>query len=58
MIWRRYAHLFIDVERIFGIEILSDEPLRIKVLLLGSRPEIIEGDAAQLLLEDAMTWLD
>jgi hypothetical protein len=37
---------------------LSDDPLRVKVLLIGSRPEVFEGEAARLLIEDAMSWLD
>lgn len=58
MTFHRYGNLILDVERVFGVEIVAADPLRIKVLLVGSRPEEFTGEAARQLLEDATTWLD
>lgn len=58
MAFHKYGSLILDVERVFAIDVLCNSPLCIRVLFVGAKPEEFVGEAAELLLEDAMTWLD
>lgn len=58
MTFRKFGSLIVDVERIFAVDVIEKDPLRVKIYVIGAPALEIDGDAANLLLEDAMTWLD
>lgn len=58
MIFRRFGTFVVDVERIFAVNIVCQEPYTVKAFIIGAPAVELTGEAAEKLIEEVETWLE
>lgn len=58
MTFRRFGTFVVDVERVFAVNVVCQEPYTVKAFIIGAPAIELTGEAAEQLIEDVERWLE